>query len=488
MNKATVSTILGFNIPKTIIYDFMVFFYLSALIILSIANGFSLLTYLAFIIFAALFFMVKPQTGFSLIILLTMIFERFFTLQPLIIDQQQYKLYPLDIVIIFTAIGCLIQFFRNKKSQPAIKGKRFDWPEVLFFYFSFLMLTFFIKSFFDINASLDLSFSALKNYSLYGILYFIAFYLSNTKEKFKKNVHVFLLGGLAIIFFITYGLMTGQGLWTEFTPLSTAGVRYLAGTHAFYLVLASTIAVAFIAGKKFNNNYLPTIVLAIWSIGILGSLMRHLWLALIVGFIVILAAMTLKEKKRLLPYLNKISFTAASVFIILFLGANLFPNNALAAKIQPSVDYLKDRASSLTQLNQDSSANWRLDFWRSAADSWKKTPIVGIGLGHQILFESNGWQTLEEIRNIHNSLLAILIQTGVLGIIIFLTFIGSVISSTWKKLKDNDLRPYLAGLMACLFIFLFCSLFQPYLETNLTGIFLWIILGLMRAGTKLAEV
>jgi len=77
---------------------------------------------------------------------------------------------------------------------------------------------------------------------------------------------------------------------------------------------------------------------------------------------------------------------------------------------------------------------------------------------------------------------------GLLGITIFGILILSIIFASAKNIfKDEDLRPYYIGLIASLIAFIASSLWQPYLETNLMGLWFWLILGLMRSAGLIAE-
>ena len=67
-------------------------------------------------------------------------------------------------------------------------------------------------------------------------------------------------------------------------------------------------------------------------------------------------------------------------------------------------------------------------------------------------------------------------------------FIASVLIVAIPKIFVNqDLKPYYLGILAGTVAFLFASLFQPYLETNLLGIWLWLFLGLLRTTTNLSR-
>ncbi len=467
-----------FAISKEGLLNILAYVYLSALIIVGIFFGFSLPLFILFLLIAAFLLMPSTLRSLGVIIILTMLFERFFTLQPLIIDQEIYKIYPLDIIIGLFIISWLLIFFREKTKKPKIF---FGWPEILLIVFIFLNLLYLFFGSRDINADFGVAFSTFKNYAFYPILYFLTVYSIQKKEDLKKISHLFLWGGVFIIAFVIIGLVRGNGLWTEFTPLSTGGVRILASTHAYYLVLSTILAVVLLSYNRFKYKGYIGIALWIWILGILGSLMRHLWLAVAASAVGLFVLIKKKNKRFLQNYILKNGLIILTVVIILVLLINLFPYDDIWGGLYTSSRYFQERASSLSTSAGDTSINWRVVFWSEALKSWASSPILGLGFGKKIPLEFADWKIFEEIRNIHNSLLAILIQMGILGLGIFIMLILLILKKSWQHIyKDKELEPYYIGIVVCLGVILFVSLFQPYLETNLQGIFFWIMLGLLR--------
>jgi O-antigen ligase len=312
----------------------------------------------------------------------------------------------------------------------------------------------------------------------------LVIYLIDSADKLKKILHFIILIATGLIAFIAIGFIRGNGLWTEFTPLSTAGVRYLAGTHAFYMMLALMLGVSLLIYNRLRSTSLSLVIMLLWSLGITVSLMRHLWLATAIGLVVIFSLVDWPRKKILSTYAGKSALVLISSIVLLVLISNLFYFSGTLEKTTANLQNLTTRIVSLTSLESDTSANWRTNIWYEAKTAWLKNPMYGIGFGHTLLIDQGDWQNFEEIKNIHNSPLAILVQTGLVGTIIFgLIFLTIGLKTKDKLFKNEDLKPYCFGLVATLVIFLFCSLFQPYLETNLTGIWLWLILGLIRAAS-----
>lgn len=461
------------------------YFYLSLIII-----GFAFFSqspwlYLIFIGLAVFFILPdRYLLGLCLLIFLTMFFERHFALQGLVIDRSIYKLYLIDIVFGLTILAYFISYKYRQIKLKVIWGL----PEKLLFIFMVLVSAYLIRSFFDINTKFPIAFSSFKNYLLYPLIYFFVAWSVDSSEKLKKIVHLFLLASVGLIIFIFIGLVRGAGLWSEFTPLSTAGVRYLAGTHAFYLSLALTISISLLLYGRLRNYTFSLFIMSAWAFGIGVSLMRHLWLATVLGVVALFVLADRPIKKIFSTYALKVSMIGVSLAVGLALVISLTYFSGSSDKLYQTVSAFGQRIYSVAELSEDSSANWRQSFWYESKKIWLTNPLLGIGFGRSLMIDDGKWQTTEEIRNIHNSPLSITVQMGLLGIGIFVFFILSVLFSAWLDLKNHfDLKPYYLGIIGVIVVFLSSSFFQPYLETNMMGIWLWLFLGLLRTAKTIKE-
>lgn len=456
------------------------FFYLSAILAVVAAYGPSPILYVLFIILSAVFILPnRNYLGLTLIAGLTMFFERHFTLTGLTVDDAIYKFYLLDAVLVFSFLALAYRLIRERTKIV------FGWPEKILTVFLAIVAIYLLRSLFDLNADFAVAFSSFKNYFFYPLIYFLTLYTIDSRDKLKGFVHTLLFFAAGLTVFILIGFMRGAGLWTEFTPLSTGGTRYLAGTHAFYMLLAALIGASLLFYDRVRNNFLGLAILAGWSFGVGVSLMRHLWLALLAGLAVVFILLEKENKKKFIQYAFKSFLVIINIAVIIFLIANLSYFAISGNWLSDTVTAVSDRALSLTELSSDSSASWRSDLWYDAKNTWEQNPIFGVGFGKSILIDWGDFKNLEEIKNIHNSPLSIAVQMGLVGIAVFGLFVLVSLFSGFKQIfSDNDLKPYYLGLFAGVLIFLFASLFQPYLETNLLSLWFWMFLGLIRTSAK----
>lgn len=476
MNRETVSAIFVIVAVSLFVFsNFLVGFVLPLYLILMLVSFAIVLAY--------------PRSGMYAIVFLTFVFERFFTLAPIVLARSEVKLYPVDVIFLAVIAGVILKIIIKKREIASVADSfaMTEKRQVYYWIIAFivLVLIYFLASFFDQNVDKDLAFSAVKNYGFYALFYFAIVFLLNKKEHILRFLRFALAGAVAIIFFILYGVIAGNGLWSEFTPLSTEGVRLLAFPHAFYLtmaVLAGGIFLIFSSSEMKYRKYFW--LLPIWIFGIVGSMMRHLWISL---FFSLVAAFFLlpKEKKIFLKnYLGKIVFALVAIVVFVFYLSVLSSNSTFDQGVDYSLEVLGSRATSFSNFSEDESFFWRGMLWLEAGEKIKESPFFGIGLGKKLSLELGDYQDLVEVRNVHNSLLAVALQGG---LVLFLPLLGFVIFSLkdaiLKKKKDwIDI-----ALLALATNYLIVFLFQPYLETNLLGIFFWMIFGLARVSVDVVS-
>ena len=388
----------------------------SFFILVNFAAGFIFPLFLAVMSAAFLIALFYPRAGLYAVIFLTFIFERFFTLQPIILGRAEYKLYPLDIIIIGVIGGIVIQkifplFQEGIRRDFRVKGRRV----ADYFLMSFIALSavYFIFSAFVFKNDFALAFSSFKNYAFYSLFYFAVLLLINNKETLARLLKFAAAGAAGIVFFVVYGILSGSGLWSEFTPLSTQGIRTLAFPHAFYLSMAVVFSLAYLAPDKSARakKYLYFLV-PVWIAGILGSMMRHLWIGLFISIISLYFIAPRKNKAALRKIAANYFLAVLAIAVFIFYAVALFPYSGLSKNSTAALNAIGNRIASTANV-YDESILWRNAAWNSALKEYARSPILGLGFGRKVFIEIGRYKNLVEIRNIHNSFLALLVQTGI---------------------------------------------------------------------------
>ncbi len=445
--------------------------------------GFNLPIYFIVMLFVSGLLFITPQAGLPVIILSTMWFQRWFTLEPIVFGDIIVKLYPLDIAFIATLVGLgFHQIFGNKKRRLPFKK-----IEVVLGIFMVMCFAFLARAFLDSSADNALAISSFKNYAFYGLLYFLVTVTITNLDQLKEMIKVFLVGGWGILFFVFIGIVRGQGLWTEYNPLSTDGVRLLSFPHAFYLSLVMMMALILLLYRLRPER---STVLTLWVqfLGVIGSLMRHLWLALFATTVFVFVMLPKKAKKLLLTFFAKnavlvffFSLFIAFVFVI-------FPQSETVNRLEGITDPLYNRARSLARTTADSSARWRFFAWSAAKESIIDAPIFGVGYGKELTIEFETYRIVVPMRELHNSLLVMLVQMGFVGLVVFLYLLWKLFRQVYSSWRGRGIFfPYQVTFFSMILIFLISSFTQPYFETNFTGIFFWILMGLLVVSLRLDE-
>lgn len=425
-------------------------------------------------IFACLFILKKPEVGLYTIILCTMVYERFFTLQPIILDINIYKIYPIDVIIFITFISFLIHYFKQDNKEK-IKFSRLEIASFVFFLALIITLIYSIIK----NPDKELALATFKNYS-YLLILFLTIFIIKTKEQFKKIINVFLAGGIILIGFVIYGLATGNGLWSEFTP----GTRFLAQTHAYYLLLPVFIAIVLLTyGKLIFGQIKTQIVILAQSTGIIAGMHRHLWLAFGSGLATIFFLSDKEKRKVFLKNILIIIFVAIIIIsLLIWIGTLL--NVEINLKTVSYFQRFSERVVSLFTLNSnqiEEAAGWRLKAWQEGLVLYLKSPIIiGIGFGEMLNVEFRGFISTVEMRALHNELLGVLIQAGIIGLIPFL-FINYYLIKYFIKLYKQKVQEQAEIIALFAFYIATCVglVFSLYLVTNMLNIFYWITMGLI---------
>lgn len=470
------------NWPKTWATALLIAFGITTAWVLSLLTfGFSLpLFALAMIGVSAAVFL-QPTAGLPFIIIATMMYERWFTLQPIVLGDQTYKLYPLDIVFAATALGFLFhQAFGKHKRQLS-----FTAIDLWLACFIALCGIYTVASILNASADAALTISAFKNYAFYALLFWLVGITVQTRQDLVLAMRTFFLGGMGVLVFVVIGVLRGQGLWTEYTPLSTEGVRLLAFPHAFFLCLVLIISLVLLVYRLRPQR---ASLFFMWAqlIGVLGSLMRHLWGSLAMVAFIIWTVLPKVARKNLFQFFAKNAAVLSLLVVLMAFIVLVFPLSNVALQISDWISPYSSRAQSVINSAADSSARWRVYAWSAAKESFVSHPLVGIGYGQELTVDFDTYRRVVPIRELHNSYLVLLVQMGLVGAIAFAGLMFTACRDLYRAWAGKGiLWPYQLAFASALGIFLFASLWQPYFETNLTGIFFWILLGLVTVSSRL---
>lgn len=445
------------------------------------AFGFFMPVFLATVPLATLVAFFFPRSGFVASVTLTIFFERFFTLQPIVIGESVYKLYPLDIILGTVFVSAALLWLKSGKEFLRLRTADF-W---FFSFLIFVTLIFFI-SLFGWNDTLSpVAFSTWKNYVFYPLTVLFLAGMARNKADLRQFGKLFLVSIAAASSFLVIGIVRGEGLWTQFTPLSTPGIRLLAFPHAYYFSLALLIilfTLPFWSRKEQRYPLWISLFTLVLVVGIFGSLMRHLWLGLSGAFVFALARSPWQFGKNFVTFVSRFIAPAVLIMVGAWYVMAIFPESDTATSVQRNTEIISERIVSIGN-RYDESLAWRGKVWESSLQRFAEKPVFGIGFGSRVPVEmGEDYRQYVEVRDMHNSWLAMLIQTGIAGITLFSCWIIFLIGRFFSiRSGDDTFRTMRFALEGIVVFQALVAFSQPYLETNLLGLFFWITLGLIRA-------
>jgi O-antigen ligase len=138
----------------------------------------------------------------------------------------------------------------------------------------------------------------------------------------------------------------------------------------------------------------------------------------------------------------------------------------------------------------DDGGNGRSDIWLVASRMTEDHPLVGVGIGdfplrsREYVREPGNLNYVrliaEQPQVVHNTYLQVLVETGAIGLGLFLAAVVGCIAAAWRaaRLLDNAYDGELAGLARAVVMAQFALLAASFFISNETDLRLWVLLGL----------
>ena len=232
--------------------------------------------------------------------------------------------------------------------------------------------------------------------------------------------------------------------------------------HATYLSMLLAIALVFVVKKIIlisTKKY--RIFLVICSVILLAGLIqlssKSVLIALLIIFNIGFSWYLVEQKMRYRFLL--ISITVSALLLLLIFSVDVFRNR-----------YLVDFKNDLFKNNERLKEDWRRERWIASADLSKSSPIIGRGSGSEIpllkeiYFERKMYLSYLKSLNAHNQFLSFLINSGIIGLAVYLCTLG------WgfgKSIKRRDMM-----LLSFMVLVTVVSFSEDLLDVN-KGIFFY---------------
>lgn len=450
----------------------------------------------------------QPHAAFVSALLSVMLFERWFALDALHLGGAVLKLYSLDIALGIVFLALIIprlytmramQWFRFIFERIKVQDK---WQKTL--HWLVLWWVLYISCIGILHAAFGGSFSELfsawKNYAFYSVLYAFAVYFYSVSEESRDHIrvviHAILGGGLLLFIFPVLGIIQGQGVWAEFTPLSTSGTRLVAATHTFFLSMLFIASVALrLEGSHvhdrlkriYRNPYFTVLLICFMLIG----MYRNVWVGMAVAILVLTV---LLHRAGVFTIRNILGPMIAFGLMTFVLGLTVMwyyggQQVARVARETPVVTSVGDRLHSVFSVfntQYDESAGWRVTVWKESVDYWisgtptnmVKNILFGTGLGTSITFTYNDFLQDVAVKSVHNDWLSFMVQGGIFALVFMIAIVGIMTYNGIRiaYLRHSAIHAMIVGMIV---FFSVAALFGAYFVINIFGMWFWMLLGLI---------
>lgn len=444
--------------------------------IVLMASPFAIL--MAFIIFQ------KPEFG-AYILLITI----FTNVSDLLTEKGYPGVNKPLVALVFLSIFLNI-IYQYRYNSRVLKITRIELL-LLLYYLVVVSSSFFMTE--DKSSSIDIIINISKDI-LVGICIFLAL---STKEKWINGIWVLITVVSLISFLGTIKMLTGieqtfgglaqlssLGQVTDFGELRYGGPIGEPNIWGQVLVTVLPLVIYRFVSEKFPmRKTILFLCITFIFISIIYTQSRGAFLALLVVFVLIALQLRIKIS------------TLTIVSAITLLGVALLPARYVERYISLQLLFPTGQQASLSQ---DESFAGRREKMLTGLAMFRDNPTIGVGFGN---YSDRYWEyagklgleagdiNLDTDRQPHSLYIEIMSETGLLGLLTFLTFFGLLLSKLYKTQdaltqteSNRDWEQWKKALAISIIAFLFSGFF-------LHGIlfrYIWVLIGLSLAAIQLS--
>lgn len=287
------------------------------------------------------------------------------------------------------------------------------------------------------------------------VFYNLIWNLFKTKKDLTGLLGV--IAGSAIIPVLVgfYQKVTHSGVTTLVDYELQTGFHRIMGTfnhpnaYAFYLVILLPFIIikfleSFSSGEKITWGFLSLGL----SIGLMMTMTRGAWLGAACSLCIM----------GVFRYRKFLTLAIVLITVIVLLTPEL--QDRFSNEIDPYVSY-------------SGSLLWRISLWKNSLPFIALKPLLGIGFGN---YANISTQILGTPFGAHNDYLRIVIETGFIGLLVFLWFLFSVTKKAFMMYQDLN-QPYAKGMalafLALCISYMLISITDNLLRLTVVQIYFW---------------
>lgn len=317
----------------------------------------------------------------------------------------------------------------------------------------------------------------LRNFALfyYGIFGLIGWWILQGPLGKKRSDT--LLWGIVVVSTLTNTYFACSFILTA-GVVDDPYVKVISGQAALFSLFSALILFAVLLHGAFQVKDNPVFFGAA-----IGALLLHITLIFFSGhrsgLLALAAAMGvvwLSGKRRLRLNFRWVAVALLFAVLILSWGA-----------VDAYFKLISQKYETFFQLSDEPNAAWRFVMWIRLLTLWSSSPIFGVGFSYDFATQEPWGVMTEERIDPHNSYVAILARTGIvgLGLVLYVLWsVGRLLIRLKRGMRQNSDLFLADSLLGCLTAVAVYASMNVILETPYHGIFFWLLMGM--AGT-LAE-
>ena len=250
---------------------------------------------------------------------------------------------------------------------------------------------------------------------------------------------------------------------------------------AFFIPLA--ISMFMLSRKNIFIKLLWLLIIMILLIGLVLSYTRAAWISLFLAFICV-TVLRLRIKKKIL-------FICLGLLLVFgfFFQSNML--QLLEGNRQDSSDNLLEHVNSLSNISTDASNMERINRWKCALKMFYEKPIFGWGPGtyqfQYAPFQLYNDKTIissnrGDMGNAHSEYLSVLAESGLIGLILFMSLIIVVLCKAINIYYLNINLEYnilMLSFICALLTYFIHGLFNNFLDTDKASVAIWAIMSMI---------
>lgn len=274
------------------------------------------------------------------------------------------------------------------------------------------------------TADIQMTIKEIRNEMVYTFAtFFIFFVLANS----QRNLFIFM-------YTLLLGICTQlvMGIYLSLSETAKFNWPYY-NVHVYMPFLFPFLLFTIVFSKDIVQRYLLTLILIFIFIGSVATMNRTVWFAIafeiiIIGILVIAHNQSTVKKRTV--------FIICSVIIALL---TLIPLTLVLEK--------RYNTQSVQNIVEIIKSDERPDLWKSIYEKASSThPLIGAGFGRHILFKAYPELKLDGLRwHAHNIFLDVFMQTGLIGLLIFIFLLLSLLKIFWKIYKSENISIAMLG-------------------------------------------